>query len=393
MAKPIVLILLACYLPGYKSGGPVQSIANMVDRLGDQLDFHIITADRDLSDIKSYSNVVIDGWNMVGKAKVFYVSPKNISLFNLARLIRKTPHDVLYLNSFFEPYFTVRPLLARYFGMIPKRHTIIAPRGEFSVGALALKWWKKWPFISFIKVFEIYRDLVWHASSKYEADDIQRTLGIAPNHIVIAIVIASDLASFNINYDTAVEQQKCRALGNPLRLCFLSRITPMKNVDFALQVLAEVKVPVQFNIYGVIEDKIYWQYCQKLIQKLPPNIDVQYHGAIDHANVLQVLTTQDLFFFPTRGENYGHVIQEAMSSGLPVLISDQTPWRNLGALGVGWDLPLNSIKEFCAVIETQASLNCSAQKAQRLRVIQYAERIATDKGVISDNLNLFLSPP
>ena len=60
------------------------------------------------------------------------------------------------------------------------------------------------------------------------------------------------------------------------------------------------------------------------------------------------LAKNDLFFFPAHGENYGHVIAEAMAAGCPVLISDQTAWRNLEEKGAGWDLPLDAPGRFRA---------------------------------------------
>jgi glycosyltransferase involved in cell wall biosynthesis len=35
----------------------------------------------------------------------------------------------------------------------------------------------------------------------------------------------------------------------------------------------------------------------------------------------------DLFAFPSRGENFGHVVLESLSVGTPVLVSDRTPWK------------------------------------------------------------------
>lgn len=384
MRKPIILTSVAYYLPSYKSGGPVRTIANMVDQLGDELDFRIVTADRDFLDTQPYSNVVIDGWNSVGKAMVFYASPINRSLRSLARLISGTPHDVLYLNSFFNPVFTLRPHLARRLGLIPKRPTVIAPRGEFSEGALALKWWKKLPYIVSMKAIGLYREITWQASSEYEAKDIRKAMGSAAKRIVVA----PDLPAVP-DAVTGGEQQKGRAPGDPFRVCFLSRITPQKNMDYALRVLAEVNVPVEFTIYGVIDDEPYWQHCKDLIKGLPTHVVVRYHGVIDHANVAQTLAKHDLFFLPTRGENYGHVIYEALASGVPVLISDQTPWRNLEALGVGWDLSLNAVEKFRAVIEAQAELNGEARAAQRHLTRQYAKRVAEDEKVLSSNLTLF----
>jgi hypothetical protein len=40
-------------------------------------------------------------------------------------------------------------------------------------------------------------------------------------------------------------------------------------------------------------------------------------------------------------ENHGHVIVEAWQAGLPVIISDQTPWHGLVESRSGWDLLLN----------------------------------------------------
>jgi glycosyltransferase involved in cell wall biosynthesis len=64
-----------------------------------------------------------------------------------------------------------------------------------------------------------------------------------------------------------------------------------------------------------------------------------------------------LFFLPTLGENYGHSIAEAMLSGVPVLIADTTPWRDLTALKLGADLPLNNPKAFADFISTLVSLD------------------------------------
>ena len=45
--------------------------------------------------------------------------------------------------------------------------------------------------------------------------------------------------------------------------------------------------------------------------------------------VNQTLADYHLFFLPTLGENFGHSIFEALSVGVPVLISDQTLWTKI----------------------------------------------------------------
>ena len=114
--KVRVLTLVNYYLPGYKGGGPLRSNANIVDHLSDEFEFWIIALDHDLGDSLPYPNILQNQWQEVGSSKVYYLSESNSSLRSLADLISSTPHEVLYLNSFLNPIFTFKPLLARRLG-------------------------------------------------------------------------------------------------------------------------------------------------------------------------------------------------------------------------------------------------------------------------------------
>jgi glycosyltransferase involved in cell wall biosynthesis len=101
-------------------------------------------------------------------------------------------------------------------------------------------------------------------------------------------------------------------------------------------------VPVEFDIWGTIEDEEYWRSCQASLERLPAHVRVEYKGPAKHNQIPDVLPSYDLMFLPSLGENYGHVIAESLVAGTPVLISDRTPWRNLAEHGVGWDLPIEA---------------------------------------------------
>src|SRR6266550_7544221 len=90
--KPIVLVLVRYYLPGYKSGGPVRTIANLVDHLSDDLEFRIVTRDRDSLDELPYPGIKVDAWNRVGKALVYYISPAKQTISGLFKLLKDTPY-------------------------------------------------------------------------------------------------------------------------------------------------------------------------------------------------------------------------------------------------------------------------------------------------------------
>lgn len=383
MSKPTVLTFVHYYLPGFKSGGPVRTIANMVETLGDEFEFRIVASDRDFLDVAPYPGITSDAWMCVGKAWVFYVSPEGRNLLTPARLIRETPHDVLYLNSLFDPHYTLLPLLSKKLAGSHKTPVIIAPRGELSPGALELKQWKKTPFLAMAQIVGLYRNTFWHASTEDEAQFIRRQFGEAAR-----IATARNLPPMSIQEQTMYEAVDS---AGPLRIVFLSRISRKKNLDYVLTVLARTRMPIHFDIWGTLEDSAYWKQCQEQIQALPGNVAADYRGLANHSDVSKILAGYDLFFLPTRGENYGHVIAEALSAGTPVLISDQTPWRNLHREGVGWDLPLeNGETGFLKAIEEALHKVRTERTTWRQRVSRFAKDRLNDPSLIEANRALFL---
>lgn len=380
--KQRILVLAETYLPGYLAGGPVRSLANIVARLGDEFSWKIVTSDRDLHSDTPYPDIATNQWVRLGKADVFYASQDAKRPQHLCTLLRNTPHDLMYLNSFFSPRFSVLPVLARWLGRLPLKPVMLAPRGEFSAGACSLKSWKKAPFVSFARQSGAYRNIIWHASAAHEADDIRRVMGAPASRIRIVGNLAASITS---STDVVTAQRS-----GALSVCFLSRISRMKNLDFALRVLAKVRQPVEFTIYGPKEDIGYWAECEAIIGALPPHVCVRYAGILPNENVTDTLRQHELFFLPTRGENFGHVLVEAWSAGLPVLISDQTPWHGLAELGVGSDLSLSEPAAFVNVIETLATSGSQRGAEQRQRCLAFASSITSDEDLLEANRRLFL---
>jgi hypothetical protein len=71
---PVILTFTGCYLPGYKGGGPIRTIANMVAVLKDEFDFRIVTSDHDLGDRTAYPGIQVNTWEKVAGAQVLYLS-------------------------------------------------------------------------------------------------------------------------------------------------------------------------------------------------------------------------------------------------------------------------------------------------------------------------------
>jgi glycosyltransferase involved in cell wall biosynthesis len=371
-AKIKVLTFMNYYVPGFKGGGAFRTLLNMIDVLGDEFEFHVVTRDRDAGETQPYDSVEIDAWQQVGKARVLYLSPARMSLGSLRELMRTMDHDLVYCLGFHDADFTQKPLLLHRLGLVPKKPVIVAPQNELSPGALSLKKTKKRAYQIAARVLGLYRDVTFHASNELEREEIAAVFGQS-NPIVVARNLQG-VAPPEID-----ETRRPPKTPGSLWVAFLSRICTKKNLDGALRILANPALSgeITFDVYGPIEDPDYWQECQELIRALPSNIRVTHRGSVENADVLPTLSRYHLFLFPTLGESFGYVILESLLGGCPVLISDQTPWTNLEEGKAGWCLPLSEPGRFGDAIQKCVQMSAEEHaewsKGARDRARVYAD--------------------
>jgi glycosyltransferase involved in cell wall biosynthesis len=377
--KPRILVLVAYYLPGVKSGGPIRSISNLVEALGDEMDFRIVTSDRDEDDDEHYPGITPDRWTTVGKAEVLYLSPGRQGLRSIFRLLASEKADFLYLNSFFGKSFSIFPLLVRAWGARGQKSVLLAPRGEFSNGALRLKSGRKKAWIRLAKRLAGYRDLTWHASSLHEERDIRQIFGGRA-----AIRVALPTSQSNLTGSVCPPKPP-----GSLKVVFVARISPMKNLLQAIEMLHDISGDIEFNIYGPEGDGAYWSRCQQAVRELPNNVRVEFRSLVEHSAVPEILAAHHLFLLPTLGENYGHSIAEALGVGCPVLISDRTPWRGLESAGAGWDLPLDRPDLFREALEKCVRMTTVESQTMRDCARAYFRRVAAVEDVLNANRALF----
>jgi len=381
-----ILVPMDYYLPGNKAGGPVRSLANLIAALGDEFAFRILTRDRDLGDSMAYPNLGGQGWKPVGKAEVLYLSPglagKLAYLWQLVTVDRAT---VLYLYSFLSRTYSMLPVVLWWMGLCRPRCVVLAPRGEFSSGALGIHSRRKWFFLTLSRTLGLHRKVIWAASTPFEAEDIRRQFDRGGKQLC-EVVLACDLP----NPAFPLLERAHRKWPGELRIVLVGRVSRMKNIDLAIRMLAGLRGKVTFDIIGPVEDTAYWQECKNHAARLPNNISVHFAGAVEHEQVLAAFAAHDLMLLPTLGENFGHVIHESLAMGCPVLISDRTPWRHLEADGVGWDLPLNEPGRFTTVLQQCQDADEAWLSGVSKRARQYAFNRSSAKELINDNRNLFL---
>lgn len=373
--KKIILTFISYYLPGYNSGGPVRTISNMLNLLADKYTFKIITRDRDELEHKPYQNIIVDEWSSFKNCEIYYASPKS----SLRKVLNNIHFDTYYLNSFFDFNFSIKILILIKLGLIPAKEIILAPRGELSKGALSFKSFKKNIFLSLAKFLNLHKDVTWHASSKYEAAGITENFGKC-----VKIKTAMDIPGF----DQIVPSKRKEKKKDELNILFISSITPMKNLYYVIEVLNNVYGNFTLDIYGPIKDQTYWQKCQRLVSDRIKD-RINYKDKIDNNLLHTVYPNYDLFFFPTLGENFGHVIFESLAYGTPVLCSGNTPWDKLDEFDAGWNLSIDKFENYVDLIEKLILLDYDTYGKYSKGCEEYIYFINNDSDINKNNFVLF----
>ena len=352
-----ILIIMGHYFPGYKDGGPVRSICNLTDRLGEKYNFYILTQDRDQGDARAYTNIKHGEWNQVGNAQVWYVEPENLK----KEVIQKCAEnkDIVYLCGCFNNYARIAMRLKKK-NKISGR-LIIASMGLFSEGSFHTKYYKKKIYVELLKCLKYFEKTEWSATGEKEVAEIHKVIGKrATCHI------AEDIPQ---TITGVIVREKNE--NEPLRVVSLSRISPEKNLAYALEVIKNIQGKLVFDVYGTKEDEVYYETCERLMNELPENIECNYCGNVRPEKVIEVFSKYDVFLFPTKGENYGHVIFEALAGGCIPIISDQTPWNEIGNRNVGWVIPLSHKAKYIETVQKLSEMSTEGIMNQKKRVEEY----------------------
>jgi len=337
--KRSILIPIQWYYPGFHAGGLPSAIKLMVDVIAKDFNIFILTTDRDLGVDKPYPDLQPNIWHKTQDVQIKYLSLSKTNYLNIkAEIIALNP-DVIYLKSALNPNFSIIPMWLKYRNKINSR-LIIAPSGMLNESALKYKSWKKRPFLWFLKKSGLPKKVGWHATDDKSAKNITNQFG---NAVPINI-----LPEFPPKLDTVVESIP---KDKTLSILFFSRIHPVKNLSFLLDVLKEINLPLKLTIVGPEQDLDYVATCKKKIKSFPANISVDWKGPISPISISPIIRNHHIMALPSQGEDFGYVILETLVVGRPVLISDQTPWRNLYQKRAGWDLSLDQPKMFVSAIK------------------------------------------
>ncbi|HEX8462429.1 MAG TPA: glycosyltransferase [Segetibacter sp.] len=329
-----LLIVYDYFYPGFRAGGPIQSLTNLVTMLVKNYDVYVLTGAYDLEETIAYNSITVNTWNTitlpgsVDSLKVFYKDKKSITKKALRDMIDSISPQIIYLNGIYSYNFFILPILALR-SLASHYKIIVCPRGMLKQGALSSKAFKKSIYLTCLRASGLLNKVTWHATGTDEAENIKakfknfKSIILAPN--------IPKLPFANITYRDKLSPQ--------LNLVYLSLINEHKNLLLLLNLIQELP-NVTLDVYGPVIDKNYWQQCEQVIKMMPDKI--AYKGEVQPPDVQLLLSRYHALILFTKGENFGHAIYESLSVGRPVLISNYTPWHDLKANNAGTNMDINN---------------------------------------------------
>lgn len=187
---------------------------------------------------------------------------------------------------------------------------VVSPRGMFSDYSVSGRKSFMKRMIHVLLNKPVLRRAHFHATTRREMDQV---LELFP--------LASVQVAFNI-VDLPAQKVYEHPEDGVYKLVFISRIDPKKGLPLLFQALQKVSFPFRLSVIGGGDPEYIAQLRQQAVQ-LGISEQVTWLGVLQGDEKFDALGRNDLMILPSYDENFGNVVVEALSAGVPVLLSGQ----------------------------------------------------------------------
>lgn len=338
-----IVHFIPVYKPAWQFGGPVLSVSRLCEGLAEEgVQVRVITTNAGLPDLREAElgvPVLEEGVEVMR-----FPVDKHEGVIRSKALLQALPAAIagcqlLHLSAIWQPLGLPiqREALAQG---VPVLHTL---RGALSPYSLSHGWWKKLPYLHFMERPLLTKIAGLHVTSEQEAQELN-WLGLRtptyhlPNPIDLRQLRPDHELRFHWRQQLGIPQR------TPL-LLVCGRQHHKKGLDLLPSVLhAQKDLPWRLLLVGSDDDGSGLSLCKSL-QKLGISDRILIRPTMAAYELIGIYNAADLLLLPSRHENFGNVVIEALACGSAVLISDRT--------GVGQDLLSGAPKGFGAVLPRQ----------------------------------------
>ncbi len=331
-----ILFIIPSYKPAYTYGGPIRSVSSLAESLvqaGHEVMVYTTVANG-LDDLKVEQGItyLIEGVSV----RYFNRWTKGHSNFSPS-LLKAFQKDILYfdvvhIHSWWNLVTVPAMFICRLKGITP----ILSPRGSVSGYTFTHRRNKPKRLFHFLSGKKLLEQAIIHSTSVKEDLDIAQFIHNKKRYVIPNLLDLPDKV-YGVHEESPY-----------LKMIFLGRIDPAKNLELLFKVLTnDFPLPFQLNIIG----EGHVEYAKKLKSFTSDHKEIKWLGGIDGIEKYKLLAESDILVLPSHTENYGNVVLESLSQGTPVLVS-----KNVGSKQyilehrLGWEVDGNE-KEWRNKIE------------------------------------------
>jgi glycosyltransferase involved in cell wall biosynthesis len=159
----------------------------------------------------------------------------------------------------------------------------------------------------------------------------------------------------------------------PHQLLYLSRIHKKKGIEELIYAWARIR-PSNWElvIAGGDGGDGYRQKMINLCESLKLAQSIRFTGEVYGSDKDRLYAEADVFILPSHSENFGLVIAEALSFGLPVITTRATPWGEIAKQECGWVID-NDIDSIVSCLIVALNTTTAERNQMGARAIKYAD--------------------
>ncbi len=222
-----------------------------------------------------------------------------------------------------------RPFLIKVFYIAKKlnKKIVISPIGALEPWSLSQKKIKKK-----LALFVYQKRVLNQADAIHATSEIE-----AKNLILNNLGKKIKIIGHGIEIDNKYFPKKIK--GKLKKLIFFSRIHEKKGLIELLRIWNKLKFKNnwQLEIYGPVSNATYYKNILNFIKNQKLEKEIKVLGSVfDEASKKKIFSEATAFILPSKSENFGISIGEALSHGLPVLTTFQTPWKIINDYKAGY---------------------------------------------------------
>lgn len=330
-----VLIAIDWYRPAHKAGGPITSIENLINLLGNEphLQFYIVCSCLDYGQPNPLQ-VPQQTWVTEGKAQVQYWHPKKLGWREWLNIYNDLQPHIIHMQGIWSPRFSILPLMVAHW--YKRARIVVSPRGMLTLQALKQNRIPKALVAVVLKTFGLYKNVLFHSTNDQETQEIQQ---------FIKQPIQLQMPNVPRNLGEMMSQvsaQPPKSKGT-LRWLFIGRLSPEKNPLLILEALKELSMPTEGYFIGGSNNENYLQQFNNQLQALPTHHKVTYLGEMLLEDMIEYLGWTHVLINASISENFGHAMAEALSAGVPIVVGPNTPWQHLWEEKAGCVVPYTAL--------------------------------------------------